>query len=230
MLLRRVRLRLVLAASLSAVLAESAHAQTDRFETPAFRGTAGALFAGWDDFASATGANAPDVGGSAPGGFAFTQLDPAAFVTSSGNLYSFSTVLSHRIDVTGLLATPGLVILQTRTVGGALDPASVTLETFDGSVWSTLAAPAIDLLFSGATGSPGFGSALDEARRYTWTLGSSVVATSLRLAFSAAGTSQSFQAASLDLAPASPIPEPAAAAVLAGLGAVACATLRRPRR
>ena len=207
-----------------------AFAQSDRFVAPDFRGSEGALFAGWDDFSSATGTNLPDVAGSAAEGFAFTQLDPAAFVTSSGNIYSFSTPLSHRIDVGNLAAAPSAVVLQTRTVGAALDVGSVTLEVFDGTNWHVLGAPLGELLFSQTTGSPGFGEALDEARRFTWSLGASVVATALRVSFSAAGSSQSFQAASLDLAPASPIPEPAAAALLLGSVALACTGLRRPRR
>lgn len=228
---RRLAARPVLAFLALAAGATPLRAQSGQFTPPAFRGAEGALYAGWDDFASATAANPPDRPGSAATGFTFTQLDPSAFVTSSGNLYSFSTILSHRIDVTGLAAAPATVVLQTRTVGAALDPGSLVLETFFGSVWSAATAPSSELLFTQTTGSPGFGLALDEGRRFTWTLSPSVVATGLRLHFSATASSQSFQAASLDLAPAAtPIPEPSAAAFALGAAALAFARLRRPRR
>lgn len=175
-------------------------AQSDRFTAPAFRGQSGALYAGWDDFTQATAANSPDRPGSAPTGFSFTQLDPAAFITSSANLYSFSTALSHRIDAIALQATPAAVVLQTRTLGSAISAATVRLETFDGTAWRTASAPQNDLIFSETLGTD-FGAALDETRRWTWNLGAPT-ATALRLTFQAGGTSQSFQAAALDLAPA----------------------------
>lgn len=180
----------------------TAHAQSERFTAPDFRDQPGALYAGWDDFASATSANHPDRPGSASTGFAFTQLDPAAFLTSSGNLYSFSSALSHRIDATALPATPATVILQTRTLATAISAPTVRLDTFDGTTWTTAAAPQNDLVFSETIGT-GFGAALDETRRWTWTLGS-VSAVSLRITFQADGTSQSFQAAALDISPPAP--------------------------
>ena len=177
-------------------------AQSDRFTAPAFRGQVGALYAGWDDFASATFANVPDRPGSASTGFSFTQLDPAAFVTSSGNLYSFSTPLSHRIDVAALPSGPATVVLQTCTLGAALSAPTVQLETFDGTVWRVAAVPLDELIFSETLGTA-FGAAVNETRRWTWTLGAGATA-ALRLTFQATGTSQSFLAAALDLAPPAP--------------------------
>ena len=182
--------------------ASVARAQSERFTVPDFRGQPGAFYAAWDDFDSPTLANPPDRPGSAATGFTFFQLDPAAFITSSGNLYSFSTVLSHRIDVTALHATPAAVVLQTRTLATALSASSMQLEYFDGAAWTPLAPPLNELLFAETVGS-GFGAALDETRRWTWSLGD-VTTLALRITFQAAGTSQSFQAAALDLAPPAP--------------------------
>jgi hypothetical protein len=200
-------------------------AQSERFVAPAFRGTPGSLYAGWDDFAGATAANAPDRPGSAATGFTFTQLDPSAFITSSGNLYSFSAPLSHEIDVSGLTA-PATVVFQTRTLGAAISASTVLLEVYDGVSWTSLSAPTNELLHSETIGT-GFGAALDETRRWTWTLGS-VTATGLRITFQADGTSQSFQAASLDLSPAA-IPEPSACAAFFGLAALAFCIVRHRR-
>lgn len=195
-------LRALSAALVLFAAAASLRAQSERFTAPVFRGQSGAIYAGWDDFTHATTANSPDRPGSAASGFAFTQLDPAAFITSSGNLYSFSTILSHRIDVTGLSATPATAVLQTRTLGSALSAPTTQLEYFDGTAWTPLAPPQNELIFAETIGT-GFGAALDETRRWTWSLGA-VTAIALRVTFQAAGTSQSFQAAALDLAPPAP--------------------------
>ncbi len=196
-ILRRIlRLALALSAGVAGL-----RAQSDRFAAPSFRGQEGAFYAGWDDFTSATAPNIPDRPGSADG-FAFTQLDPSAFITSSGNLYSFSAALSHRIDLPELAATPATVVLQTRSLGAAIVPESMRLEYFGDGVWIAPSAPVNELVFSEVIGT-GFGAALDETRRWTWKLGA-IGARRWRIAFQASGTSQSFQAAALDLAAPAP--------------------------
>lgn len=182
-------------------VATSARAQSERFVAPDWRGAAGALYAGWDDFTRATGDNAPDRPGSAAG-FVLRQNETTAFVTSSGNLYSFAAPLVVRIETPALAAAPGGVVLQARVLATAVDPASLRLEReSEPGVWTLLPAPVGERLQAGETGSPGFGVAVDETWRWTWSWPAGAVATRLRVGFAASASSQSLAAVALDLAP-----------------------------
>ena len=98
------------------------------------RGTANTVWGEWDDFSSASGPNTPDVGtfpAPLPAGWqelAATCITPSAFLTSTGNIYSFSEPIEFEIvvpsyDVSGSTTA---ILLQTRTLGSQVDPKTVT--------------------------------------------------------------------------------------------------------
>lgn len=176
-------------------------AQSERFVVPEWRGSAGSFYAGWDDFTTATGDIAPERPGSAAG-FVLRQSEAAAFVTSSGNIYSFAAPLVVSIEMPVLAAAPGRVVLQVRVLATPIDSASLRLEReVEPGVWSTLPAPVGELLQAGETGSPGFGAAIDETWRWSWTWPTAAAASRLRIGFAASGSSQSLVAVAVDLAP-----------------------------
>ncbi|WP_254508784.1 cadherin domain-containing protein [Anatilimnocola floriformis] len=151
-----------------------------------------ATFQGWEYFADAAGPNAPQtvpvppnilpgLDGSFGGGmgvtwdpvnargtanvFDSTAATSGAFLTSGGNIYSFSAPLSPRIvvpnNIDGVAGnnTNGYttILLQVHSTGSALDPDSVRLN-------GTIAPTEYALTSRLETASPGFGSALGD----TW--------------------------------------------------------------
>ncbi len=126
----------VLALSLSSITADAAE-----FLQPSWRGGLQTEFAHWDRFTSASAPNAPDVHLDAPTLDArLTCTSPSAFVTSGGNLYSFNSGLSLQLDDS---TTYGIktVLLQVRTLGGALDLDSVRIVAPDAEGRPYLAYP-----------------------------------------------------------------------------------------
>ena len=97
------------------------------------RGVAGSTFFSWDDFTTATGPNAPDAGQfptPLPAGWvspSVTETTGTAFVTSTGNLYSFTTQLAFEIVAPAEPIEGGTttVLLQTRTQGREVDHATL---------------------------------------------------------------------------------------------------------
>lgn len=126
-------MRLPFTTLIAAAFAGTASAGIDDFTnqvTPVFRGAPGAEYAGWDAFTQAAFLpNFADLGGCAAA--SILQLDPAAIVTSTGNIYSFGTVTSfelgssHDADVLE-------VSVQIRTLATLPDASSFALTVFDG--------------------------------------------------------------------------------------------------
>jgi len=112
--------------------------------------TPNSLYAQWEVFSSPSGPNAPDVGvfvggdlpPAAPG---FDAYDAAwetsgSFITSGGNIYSFSAPIEPRVELPGFGLGGGFnttVVLQVRTLGsepdldsfllnGSIEPVEVT--------------------------------------------------------------------------------------------------------
>jgi hypothetical protein len=93
-------------------------------------------YAQWDFFFFISGGNPPDVG-LFPNPLPTGWVDPdvrettgTAFVTSTGNMYSFETVLEWEATMPGQ-QVPGLgavVLIQTRTLGRELDPVTMTVN------------------------------------------------------------------------------------------------------
>ncbi len=100
------------------------------------RGVDDSSYFGWDDLTSVSGGNVPDLGSypsPLPAGWATPdvfELSGNGFVTSTGNIYSFSgpieiEVVAPAAPVTGGTTT---VLLQTRTQGREIDASTVNCD------------------------------------------------------------------------------------------------------
>lgn len=97
------------------------------------RGDATATHHEWDDFVSASGDNPPDVASSpasVPGSSAVPNVietTGTAFRTTTGNIYSITTILEFEVVVPTFQTAGGTteVLLQTRTQGREIDPATM---------------------------------------------------------------------------------------------------------
>lgn len=97
------------------------------------RGSAATTYFEWDDFTSVGGPNTPDVGAFPavlPDGWAtpdVVELSGNGFVTSTGNIYSFSGPIEVEVVVPAEPVPGGTttVLLQTRTQGREIDAATV---------------------------------------------------------------------------------------------------------
>ncbi len=97
------------------------------------RGDADTSYFAWDDFTSATQPNAPDAGAfpmPLPAGWtspSVRETTGTAFVTSTGNMYSFTTQLSFEVNVPAqpIAGATTTVLLQTRTQGREVDHATL---------------------------------------------------------------------------------------------------------
>ena len=211
----------LLAGSLLAALASSSSAAFIVPDTAAYawdRGlTAQSTYAEWDVFSSPAGPNAPDVGsfvgGVLPAGApAFNAFDAnegsGSFITGGGNIYSFSGIVSPRIEFGGFGlgdAYQTTVLLQVRTLGTEIDQATVRLN-------GTIAASSVVELARDSLG--GFGGAqVDTLFRFdlTGNLGSYTID------FDALGTSLSLDRVAIDTFTVVPAPGVLALAGVAGL-------------
>jgi uncharacterized protein (TIGR03382 family) len=95
-------------------------------------------YAEWDRFTSTGGPNMPDVGSFVGGAFS-TDASPwnafdrrrGSFVTGSGNIYSIGQVVAPQVDIPSFGLGPNFsttIVLQVRTQGSEIDPASVLLN------------------------------------------------------------------------------------------------------
>ena len=132
--------------------------------------TAESIYAEWDSFVSPFANPNPDaglfVGGTLPpsaSGFDVVDITGFSFVTSTGNLYSFSEVTAFDVTVPGFGLGAGFettVVMQTRVLGVPIDEANVRIgdELVD----------VIDVLVDGTT-EEGQGG-VDRWTRFEWTL------------------------------------------------------------
>ena len=122
-------------------------AATAEFETPTVSTegwdrevTAFSTYAEWDVFSSPVGPNAPDVGAFVGGvlpeeALPFDAYDAdeigGSFITSGGNIYSFSTNVAPRIEIPGFGLGPGhstTILVQFRTLGSVFSPETALLN------------------------------------------------------------------------------------------------------
>jgi PEP-CTERM motif len=192
-------------------------AGTNGFTAPVFRGQAGATYAGWENFTVATNngtGNVPDLPNPTAADARLVQLDPNAIVTGSGNIYNMPAVSVFEIRYRAAAPIETLVF-QARSVGTEIDYASFGLEFDLGSGPIRLTATRTELLRSPV---PGLGDAVSSL--WSWDLTTvSPAIQDITIKFNAAGSSLSFDSATLDV---QSVPEPGAASLLAaGLGALA---------
>ncbi|CAN0480840.1 unnamed protein product, partial [Phaeothamnion confervicola] len=124
---------------------------------------------------------------------------PAAFITGSGNIYSFSDVLDFDLIVqpgtahTALGSRPITVALQLSVLGSDLDFSSVKLL---GQNWTSKT-----VLATGAASGPGgTGTGVDNEYLFIWQLSAALPVYTFD--FSARDTSLSLEALSVDIGPA----------------------------
>lgn len=253
---------LPLAAALTALtLPASTLAATVAFQNPASatwgnwtRSTAGAIYVHYDVFGNPPGLGTtpvlpdqtPDKGKFGTSGTQGATLltrkkgstaSPAAFITGSANIYSFSDVLDFDLIVqagsahTALGSQSITVALQLAVLGADIDHASVKLL---GQSWASRT-----LLASGSSSQPGgSGTGVDNEYLYLWNLTAALPVYTFD--FAAIGTSLSLEAVAVDIGPApnlppvvpppiSAVPLPAAGLLLGGT-LLAAPLLRRRAR
>jgi hypothetical protein len=180
------------------------------------RGDANSTYQEWDVFTNPPGPAgpfAPDIGVSNPNGVpGLSEVgfpDSGSFITGSGNIYSFSAPTSFEITIPNFnlgddyLTT---IMLQTRVLGTAIDPATMLIDGVAPSVVEVLPDPAV--------------GSVETLWRWDALPGN---ANEYVIAFGAAGSSMSFGAAAVDTFAAA-VPEPSTCVtslvVMAGLAVV----------
>jgi hypothetical protein len=183
--------------------------------------TPNSAFAQWEVFTSTAGPNSPDVGSFTGGTFAggapaWNTFDrnPFSFVTGGGNIYSFGGVVAPQVDIPNFGLGAGYVttvLLQVRTQGTEVDPASVLI----GGV----APVQTTELFRQTLG--GFGGSLVDTL-YRFEIPGNAAGYTLQ--FQASGSSMSLDRVAVDTFTVVPAP---GAAVLLGVGGVLVGRRRR---
>ncbi|MEQ8231725.1 MAG: hypothetical protein RLW61_05685 [Gammaproteobacteria bacterium] len=169
-----------------------------------------------------------------------STAQPAAFITGSGNIYSFNDELAFQLVVspasahTALGVRPITAALQVSALGADIDHASVRLN---GAAWSQRVTLATGN--SSAPGGTDGGTGVDNEYLYLWEL--PVALGTYAFAFAAADTSLSLDAVAVDIGPQAvaggpggsggtgstqPVPLPAGWLLVASAGML----LRRARR
>ncbi|MEM8739075.1 MAG: hypothetical protein AAGG38_11445 [Planctomycetota bacterium] len=208
---------IALAGVLSAGLTLPAHAA---FTAPSWRPASLAeasatqtTYQAWDLFDAPAGPNPPDLAALNPNGQADAyDTSNASFVTSSGNVYSPTAVISFEAVVPNYDQGAGYkteFVVQLRTQGNELDTASLTL---DGVLANTLADYTYIELNRVVLG--GFGGGLVDHR---FSFSATGNAASHTLAWAGAASSVSQDLIAIDTR-AVLIPEPASIALLGMLG------------
>ncbi|MEM7625003.1 MAG: hypothetical protein AAF333_05190 [Planctomycetota bacterium] len=139
-------------------LAHSVGAQGLGFVAPTAwtRGDALTTFQEWDNFTTTQGAT-PDASDNNPDGPALLTENTTGFVTSTGNIYSFNAATDFDVtvpvaDVSSPEEHDLTVIVQTQTLGSALDTTSVVIQ---GAISGDIAPVASALLGEEVLGDPG---------------------------------------------------------------------------
>lgn len=207
---------------LLASAAPAAHASTNNFHVPFFRGGANSEAGYWENFSVAVGqpGNVADKPGSTTGAV-LIQKDPGAFLTGSLNIYNVERVSEFELaDSTPF--TLGAVVLQTRTLGSELLYSGVTLS-YEGEAGRVDLPPLFRLELDRGTILGASVSSL-----YQWDL-TGLGVTDYRINFKADGSSLSFDSLTLDTwSQMVVVPEPSTLA-LGALGVALLGAMSRRR-
>ncbi len=176
-------------------LAPSAIAQdtADKFDfdqTPAFRGTALADYAGWDDFTVPFGAPNASDDGATDMVCGLTQTTPGAIITSTQNIYAPGTISTFEISATANGAAREIV-LQLRSLGNLLDDTSYALSYTAATGPVTLSPARVETL----NPFPGFAA----ERLVEFSLPADDDVTTFVIGFAASATNCSLDAVMLDV-------------------------------
>jgi hypothetical protein len=205
----------VLAATL-ALGGASAHASTNNFVVPDFRGSPDSEAGYWESFTVPFGSpgNLANMAGATTGAILTQTGSAGSFITGTGNIYDFSTELQAFSLADATPFSLGTVVLQTRTLGSELNYGAVSLSYTDGSGTHSLAPLAHIELDRGTT----LGASVSSL--FQWNL-SGLGVSEYAITFAGAGPSVSFDAMTLDTWNqfAVVVPEPSTYALL-GLGSL----------
>lgn len=169
----------------------------DAFVEPPFRSLEGSRTAGWESFTVAVGepGNAPDQAGSTAE-VRLLQSDQGAIVTGSGNLYNPGGLSQFTLVENPTAGVPtGTVVLQIRTLGSEVDPASARLTCTNDTGVRVLAPLATVELDRVAI--PGLGSSVTTLWQWNVT---GLATAGYEVNFTAAETSLSLDAVRFDTA------------------------------
>ncbi len=127
-------INLVSAAAALAFSTTIAQASTNGFVVPTFRGAPSSESGYWESFTVPYGApgNLANIAGATTGAVLTQNGSSEAFITGSGNLYDFSTMLQKFTLADSTPFTLGTVVLQVRSLGSEFDYGSFTLNYSDG--------------------------------------------------------------------------------------------------
>lgn len=204
------------------LLSLSLHAGTNGFVIPDFRAWPGSTAGGWEILRVATNTptgNVPDLPGSVTN-VRLVQLDPSAFVTGSGNIYNVGGISSFIVHHESSEPV-GWVTFQARTLGAELDYSSVRLSYESGGAYVSL--KPIDRMELDR----GLQLGVNVSSRWDWDLNALDIS-SYSIEFEAAGSSLSFDSATLDTAAVGVVPEPSSVALMV-VGALALAWITTGR-
>jgi hypothetical protein len=173
--------------------ASSAQATSDR-----------TTYQSYDVFTTAAGPNTPDIANINPNGTANAyDTSGGSFITSGGNIYSFSVPTLIEATVPNFGLGSGFVtnvLLQVRTLGSVVDTNSIKLIAYSGNAGNpyptaTAIAPASQQLLLDEPDQSGFGGTDQE-----WAFSFSIAgnAASYKLAFNASASSVSLDQLSID--------------------------------
>jgi hypothetical protein len=201
-------------------------ARADFIDPPWVRGSENTTYQAWDVFTDPTGPNAPDIADENSNGTATVQNSAAsAFVTGGGNIYSFAEALSITVSLPNFGLGDGYItsiILQVRSLGTEIDPASVTLTSDGGTPIQYQSFQEIDRQDLG-----GFGGAQVD-NWYRWDVAGN--ASSYQINFAGLESSLSLDRVAVDsLVTLSAVPEPSSV-VLAAMGLISIGVATRFRR
>ena len=218
------RRNLCLAAAALALSASAAHASTNNFIVPSFRGSASSEAGYWESFTVPFGApgNLANIAGATTGAILTQVGSPSALITGTGNLYDPVNLTSFTLtDSTPY--TLGTVVLQTRTLGSELVYGGVSLSYTDAAGSHTLPPLPRSELDRGTT----LGASVSTL--FQWDL-TGLNVNEYTISFGAAGSSLSFDAMTLDTWNSfQVVPEPSTYALI-GAGALLLGWRARRRK
>ena len=198
-----------------ALSAAAAHAGTNGFIVPDFRGSADSETGYWESFTVPFGApgNLANMAGATTGAILTQDGSSSTFITGSGNIYDFSATLQAFNLADSTPFSLGTVVLQVRSLGSEFDYGSFTLNYTDGLGAHSLASLDRIELDRGTT----FGASVSSL--YQWDL-SGLNVSDYSISFAGAAPSVSFDAMTVDtFSQFAPVPEPSTYALL-GMGVV----------
>lgn len=196
----------LLLASLAVGTALNAHAASTSFQSPNtaawgnwLRSAPGTLYVHWENFNNAIADTTPERANVGAQSATVYNHNDDAFITSGGNIYSFSDINEFDVYVQakpGMSAGPLTVALQVSVIGVDFDDSSIKLNDVRYTSKTVLATGSA----SAPGGSGGTGTGVDNEYLYVWQNVQNV-GSFFAFYLKALGTSNSLDALSIDIGP-----------------------------